>query len=153
MHMAIRGLYGEGTVAHGDFFQLSNQTTLGNTETQIVTDFTENILPAFIAYERDARDGLSRRDRVRLDDRIFRALGALQSARLMDSAEMMHLLSLVRLGVNMGRLEEPSLDTINDLFLLGQPAHLQRVLQREMDSDQRAAARATFIRGRLGDSD
>jgi protein arginine kinase len=153
MHLAIRGFYGEGTVAHGDFFQLSNQTTLGKTESQIVAEFTEQVLPAFIAYEREAREGLARRDRVRFDDRIFRALATLQSARLMSSEEMMYLLSLVRLGVNMGRIDAVSLETINDLFLLGQPAHLQRVLQREMDAAQRAEARATFVRHLILEAD
>ncbi len=146
MHLAIRGLYGEGTAASGNFFQLSNQTTLGKTDEQIVETFTQDILPDFIRYEQAAREGLLRTDRTQLDDRIFRALGLLRSAHLMGSNEMMYLLSMVRLGVELGRVTDVPIGTVNDLFLLGQPAHLQRMAQRPLDARQRAQVRAEYIR-------
>ncbi len=146
MHLAIRGLYGEGTAASGNFFQLSNQTTLGKTDEQIVETFTQNILPDFIRYELAAREGLLRSDRAKLDDCIFRALGLLRNAHLMGANEMMYLLSMVRLGVELGRIEDVSIGTVNDLFLLGQPAHLQRMAQRPLDQRQRDPVRAEFIR-------
>jgi len=150
MHLAIRGLHGEGTAATGDFFQLSNQTTLGKTEQQIVEEFTDEVLPSFIDYELSARDGLSRSQQALIDDRIFRAMATLKAARVMSTREMMSLLSMVRLGVNIGRIDDVSLDTVNDMFLLAQPAHLQKILGRTMTPDERAAARADYIHKRLG---
>ena len=150
MHLAIRGMHGEGTAATGDLFQLSNQTTLGKTEQQIVQEFTDDILPDFIHYELAAREGLSRRQQTKLNDKIFRALAVLKAARVMSTGEMMHLLSLVRLGVNMGRIDDVSLETISDIFLLTQPAHLQKILDRRMTPDERGSARADYIRKRLG---
>ena len=150
MHLAIRGLHGEGTAATGDFFQLSNQTTLGKTEQQIVEEFTDEVLPSFIDYELSARDGLSRSQQALIDDRIFRAMATLKAARVMSTREMMSLLSMVRLGVNIGKIDDVSLDTVNDMFLLAQPAHLQKILGRTMTPDERAAARADYIHKRLG---
>ena len=150
MHLAIRGLHGEGTAATGDFFQLSNQTTLGKTEQQIIEEFTDEVLPSFIDYELSARDGLSRSQQALIDDRIFRALATLKAARVMSTPEMMSLLSMVRLGVNIGKIGDVSLDTVNDLFLLAQPAHLQKMLGRTMTPDQRGPARADYIHKRLG---
>ncbi len=149
MHLAIRGMGGEGTAATGDLFQLSNQTTLGKTEQQIVEEFTNDILPAFIDYELSARASLSRTQQVGMDDKIFRALAVLKSARVMSTNEMMHLLSMLRLGVNTGRIEGVSLDTVNDIFLLAQPAHLQKLLGQATPPEQRAIARANYIRKRL----
>jgi len=150
MHLAIRGMHGEGTAAMGDFFQLSNQTTLGKTEQQIVEEFTGEVLGAFIAYELAARDGLARSQRAVLDDRISRALAVLKAARVMSTSEMMYMLSMVRLGVNTGRIKDISLDTINDMFLLTQPAHLQKILGKTMTPTERGVARADYIRKRLG---
>ncbi|MBS3733602.1 MAG: protein arginine kinase [Phycisphaerae bacterium] len=149
MRLAIRGLYGEGTEASGDFFQISNQTTLGKTEQQIVDEFFGQTMPHFIEYERRAREGLMKSQKAAVEDKIHRALSLLRAARLMSSDETMHLLSLVRLGVNLGRLPEIDLRIVNELFLLSQPAHLQRVCGHEMNDQQRAEARAEFIRRRL----
>ena len=150
MHLAIRGLYGEGTEASGDFFQVSNQTTLGKSEQEIVDDFRSRIIPQIISFERKARDLLLKSHQEAMDDKVFRSLSLLRSARLMSSDETMYLLSLVRLGVNLGRVQSPDLKTINELFLLTQPAHLQKILKCEMDGPARAKARAEFIRSRIG---
>jgi protein arginine kinase len=150
MRLAVRGLYGEGTEATGDFFQVSNQTTLGRTEEQIVRDFRDVMVPSILEYERRARKSLLERRRTAMDDKVFRALALLRSARQIGSEETMYMLSLLRLGVNLGRIEDVDLKAVNELFLLTQPAHLQRMLGREMTSVERAEARATFIRQRLG---
>jgi len=152
MHLALRGLYGEGTEASGDFFQVSNQTTLGRSETQIAEDFGRTLIPEFIAYERRARDSLLRKRSAALDDKVFRSLAILRSARTISSEETLYLLSLVRLGVNLGRITDVDLRSVNELFLLTQPAHLQRILGREMNGSARAEARAEFVRRRLGAS-
>ena len=150
MRLAIRGLYGEGTEASGDFFQVSNQTTLGKSEEQIIREFCEQIIPAFIEYEQRARRALAAKRTAALDDKTHRALSLLRSARVISSEETMYLLSLVRMGVNLGRIQDVGLTTINELFLLTQPAHLQKILNQELTPEQRGEARATYIRRRLG---
>jgi protein arginine kinase len=150
MRLAIRGLYGEGTEASGDFFQLSNQTTLGKTEEQIIEEFVSGTVPRFIDYERRARQSLLARRSLAIDDKACRSLALLRSVRLISSDETMYLLSLVRLGVDLDRITDVSLKTINELFLLTQPAHLQKMLSKELSSDARAEARARYIRHRLG---
>ncbi len=150
MRLAIRGLFGEGTEASGDFFQVSNQTTLGKTEEQIVDEFLGEMVPQFIKYERRARTSLMKRRSIAIDDKAQRSLALLRSTRLISSDETMYLLSLVRLGVNLKRIEDIDLETVNELFLLTQPAHLQRILDTELSPEARAEARATYIRQRLG---
>ena len=150
MGLTIRGLFGEGTEATGDFFQLSNQTTLGRSENQIVDEFVNELIPQFIDYEQQARASLARTRSLAIDDKIERAMSLLRSARLMSSDEALYLLSLARLGINLGRVEGLDVKTINELFLLTQPAHLQKLQGRPMDGRERAEARAAFIRRRLG---
>lgn len=149
MRLAIRGLYGEGTDASGDFFQISNQVTLGKSETQIIQEFSEQVLPEFIQYERRARQSLLKRNRSALEDKVYRSLAVLRSARLISSEETMFLLSMVRLGIHLELVGEINLDTVNKLFLLTQPAHLQRICQSQMSPAQRAAARADYLRKSL----
>ncbi len=150
MRLAIRGLFGEGTEATGDFFQVSNQTTLGKSEEQIVREFVTEMVPQFVAYERRARESLVQRRVLAVDDKAHRSLALLRAARMISTDETMYLLSLVRLGVNTGRLEDVNLKTINELFLLTQPAHLQKMLDKKLESEERAEARASYIRQRLG---
>jgi len=150
MRLAIRGLYGEGTEASGDFFQISNQTTLGKSESQIVEEFVSQTIPHFIDYERRARDGLVAKRSIAIDDKVHRSLALLRAARSISSDETMYLLSLVRLGINLARITDVDIDTVNELFLLTQPAHLQRILGRQMGPAERGPARADYIRRRLG---
>lgn len=150
MHLAVRGIYGEGTEAVGDLFQVSNQTTLGKSEEQIISDFKEQMVPGIIDYERRAREVLLVSRRPALEDKIYRALALLRSARLMSSEEAMFLLSHLRLGVSMGMVSDVSGQVINELSLLAQPAHLQRLLKKKLDANQRGAARAELIRQKLG---
>lgn len=149
MRLAVRGLYGEGTEATGDFYQVSNQTTLGKSEDDIISDFKHVVIPKIIDYEHHARRTLLNDRTAALDDKVFRALGVLRSARLMASEETLFLLSHLRMGINMGRIKDIELKTLNELFLLTQPAHLQRLIGKKIDGDVRRAARAEFIRQRL----
>jgi protein arginine kinase len=149
MRLAIRGLFGEGTEAGGDFFQVSNQTTLGRTEKQIIQDFREQIIPDIIQYEKVAREALVDRRTDVIDDKVFRSLGLLRSARLISTSETLFHLSLVRLGIHLGRVGDVNLQTVNELFLFSQPAHLQKTIGREMNPDERAKARAELIRSKL----
>ena len=149
MRLAVRGLYGEGTEATGDFYQISNQTTLGKTEDEIISDFKHLVIPKIIDYEHHARRTLLNDRTVALDDKVCRAQGILRSARLMASEETLFLLSHLRMGINLGRVKDVELSTVNELFLLTQPAHLMKILGRKLEGDVRRAARADFIRQRL----
>lgn len=150
MHLAVRGLYGEGTEAIGDMFQISNQTTLGKSEEQIIGEFRDQIVPGIIEYERRARQALMENRRTAVEDRVCRAFAVLRSARLMSSEEAMYLLSQLRLGLNLKIVEGVSVRMLNELSLLTQPAHLQKFYGREMAPSQRGKARANLIREKLG---
>ena len=150
MRLAVRGLYGEGTEATGDFYQISNQTTLGKTEEEIISDFKHVVIPKIIEYEQHARRTLRDDRTVQLDDKVGRALGVLRSARLIASEETLLLLSHLRMGLHLGRIKDIELRTINELFLLTQPAHLQKLQGRKLEGDVRRAMRADYIRQRLG---
>jgi protein arginine kinase len=149
LRLAVRGLYGEGTEATGDFYQISNQTTLGKPEDEIISDFKEEVIPKIIDYERAARKTLVSDRTLALDDKVYRALGVLRTARLMASEETLLLLSHLRMGVNLGRIKDIDVRTINELFLLTQPAHLQKIQGKKLEGDARRAARAEYLRHRL----
>jgi protein arginine kinase len=149
LHLAVRGYYGEGSESAGDFYQISNQVTLGRTEQELLNEFQERMLPQIIEYERHARRILVERNAALLDDRIHRALGILSSARLLGAEEAMKLLSRLRLGIHLGRLDGPDLETINRLMLQIQVAHLQLHVGAELDPEQRREARARLVREAL----
>jgi protein arginine kinase len=152
MSLAVRGFYGEGSDALGDLYQISNQTTLGRSEAQILAELEREILPKVVDYERTSRQQLSTKHRLGLEDQVHRALGALRYARLLATEEAMQLLSLARLGVLLGLVQGVSQQTINRLMLVIQPAHLQRAFGTEMDQEQRREARATLVRRELTDA-
>lgn len=149
MKLAVRGLHGEGTEALGDFFQISNQITLGRGEDEIIDDFRSYVIPKIVQYERAAREALLKNRPQALDDKIWRALGLLRSARLISSHEAMQYLSHVRMGLHVGRVTTIDLRVLNELFLQIQPAHLQKLHGERLSGEQRSIERATFIRTRL----
>jgi len=149
MKLAVRGLYGEGTEALGDFFQISNQITLGPSESDIIDDFSRKVIPKIVDYERAARDALLKSRPAALDDKVWRAVGLLKSARVISSSEAMQYLSHVRMGLHVGRLTSIDLQTLNELFLQVQPAHLQKLHGERLTGEQRSIERAAFIRARL----
>ena len=148
INLAVRGLYGEGSRASGDFYQISNQVTLGKSETQILSEIRE-VIPQIINYERQARNTLVKETREALKDQVSRAFGTLRSATMMTSEETMDLLSRVRLGINLGLLDELSIPTVNELFIHTQPAHLQKLMRTALDGEERNAARARYLHTRL----
>jgi len=149
MHLAVRGLHGEGTHAAGDFYQVSNQRTLGASELQIIEEFKNQVVPKIVDYEQKTRDKLLADHAHFVDDKAFRALGALQNARTISSEESLELLSQLRMGVTLQRVSGVDLDTLNKLFLRTQPAHLQQIENRTMTAEQRGVARAECIRQEL----
>ncbi len=149
MKMAVRGFYGEGTEAYGELYQISNQVTCGKAESDIIDDM-EAVIAAIIQYEEKARSELATSERRQLEDRVWRSWGLLRNARLMSSEEAMRHLSSLRLGVVMGVFNRVDLSELERLFLYTQPAHLQRMEGRELESGDRDVVRAKYLRNRLG---
>ena len=169
MNLAVRGLFGEGTEAAGDFYQLSNQATLGISESEIICRFEDAIIPEIVEYENAARNRLLSKEADVLDDKISRAMALLKNAQLISSQEALLLLSHLRLGVNMrehmgastpaieslrapgdaGKGQRLSIATINRLFMLTLPAHLQLNYGKALDPTHRDALRAQIIRSAL----
>jgi protein arginine kinase len=152
INLAVRGLYGEGSRASGHFYQISNQVTLGKAETTILNEI-QSVIPQIISYERTARTSWLRDNRQSLQDKVSRAYGTLCSATMMTSEETMELLSFVRLGINLGLVDDLTIPTINELFIHTQPAHLQKLMGSNLDGEERNAARARYLRSRLRDGD
>ncbi|RKD33759.1 protein arginine kinase [Thermohalobacter berrensis] len=146
--LTVRGIYGEGTDALGDLFQISNQTTLGETEEEII-DKLKNIVIQIIAKERSARDTLLTKKRTEIEDRVFRSWGILTNSRIIDSKEAMKLLSHVRMGIEMGIIKDIGLQVINKLMFSTQPATIQKYSGIDLDAKQRDIKRAKFIREKL----
>lgn len=150
MSLALRGFWGEGSEADGDFYQLSNQTTLGKSEELLLSDIEGTIAPRVIEFERKAREKLMNQRRIYTEDTVFRALGLLTHARRLSTGEAMTALSELRLGHALGLLSSPDLSTINRLLLLVQPAHLQHSIGKVLGPGDRKKARATLMRETLG---
>ena len=146
--LTARGLYGEGTEASGNFFQISNQVALGRAEEEIIENI-ERILNEVIHQEQTARESLMANNRVQLEDRIWRAFGILRHAQTMSSTEALDLLSAVRLGVDLGLMNGLDRMTVNELFIFCQPAHLQKLEGKALSAKERDTKRAQLIRNRL----
>ena len=147
--LTVRGFYGEGTEVQGNFFQISNQVTLGRSEEEIA-DGIERIISQIVTREENARKGMFMRGKEKLVDRIWRSYGTLRSAHIISSNETIELLSAVRLGVDMDVIKDVTIPVINDLFILTQPAHLQKMEKKALSSNERDLKRAEIIRKKLG---
>ncbi len=148
INLAVRGLYGEGSQAMGDFYQISNQVTLGMTEEELLAKVAD-VVPVLLDYERQARDFLIRESQETLHDRVSRAFGILRTAQTISSEETLHLLSSVRMGVNLGLISDVEIPVVNKLFVHTQPAHLQKLAGMELDQSDRNIERATYLRRHL----
>lgn len=148
--LAVRGLYGEGTEALGNVFQVSNQMTLGETESEIL-ERIHKVLAQIIEHEENARGTLLEKKPRVVFNHIGRAYGILSHAHTISSKETMNLLSLLRLGVDMGALPAECRAQVDELFLLTQPAHLQALFtQRDkLTAEERDVLRADVLRDRL----
>ncbi len=144
----IRGLYGEGTEATGNIYQVSNQASMGMTEDDII-DNIDRIINQTVAREEATRKALLAKSRNALVDRVSRAYGTLKSAHIISSVEAATLLSAIRLGVDLEIVKNLDRKAVNDLFILTQPAHLQKIEGRTLSSNERDVKRADLIRERL----
>ncbi len=148
LSLAVRGLYGEGTQAIGNFFQFSNQITMGQNEEDII-DNLDRVIRQVIEHEKGARKYLLEKKKGKVEDQIWRALGTLKSARLISSNETIGHLSLVRLGIDIGFIQDLSRADLNSLFLCAQPAHLQKLSGNDFNANERDYKRAELLRERL----
>ncbi len=146
--VAVRGLFGEGSEFTGDFYQVSNQITLGHSEQELIQQVSE-VVPVLIDYERKAREFLVSESEQDLHDDVSRAFGILCTAKKISSEETMHYLSKVRMGVNLGLIKDVQIPTINKLFIHTQPAHLQKLRGQKLSSTERNIERANYLQQHL----
>ena len=146
--LVVRGFYGEGTDVWGNLFQISNQTTLGRSESDI-TESLEKLTRQIIEFENKSRERLMSEAKNEISDKIWRAYGILCHARVLTSEEVMNLLSAVRLGVALGIIQNVAIADINKLLLLSQPAHLQKHMGENLGPSDRDTARADLVRETL----
>lgn len=149
LSFASRGFYGEGTQARGNFYQISNQVSLGHSEEDIIQNIN-GLIKQVIEQEEQARQALLVQNRPMLEDKIHRSLGILKNAYIISSQETVELLSMVRLGIDMGVVQDIDRRTINELFIMIQPAHLQKIEGKKLSSTARDTKRASVIRQKLG---
>lgn len=146
--LVVRGIYGEGSEALGNIFQISNQITLGKSEEDIVEDL-QSVVSQLIAQERSAREALAKTSNIQLEDKVFRSYGILSNCRIIESKEAASCLSDVRLGIDMGYIENISKNILNELMILTQPGFLQQYAGGPLRADERDIRRASLIRERL----
>jgi len=146
--LAVRGLLGEGTEASGNMFQISNQSTLGQSEEAIVSQLTR-VAKDLVNHEKHARARLFQQKRTFLVDQVGRAIGIGLHARILSSREVIDLLSALRLGIDFGFITNLKTRQINEIMLLTQPGHLQKMLNRILGPEERDQVRAELLRDRL----
>lgn len=146
--LAVRGILGEGTDNLGNLFQVSNQSTLGESEEDIIRRL-EAVIIQIINHEKNARRKLLETRRDMLLDNIGRAYGILKYSYVISTKETLNSLSMLRLGVDMGVIRSVDIHTVNELFVTVQPAHLQKYADKKVDSEERDKIRATLIRESL----
>ncbi len=146
--LVVRGIYGEGSEALGNIFQISNQITLGKSEEDICRDLM-GVVSQLISQERSAREALRKTSNIQLEDRVFRSLGVLSNSRIIESKEAARCLSDVRLGIDMGYIEHMPKTILNELMILTQPSFLQQFAGGPLRPHERDIRRAALIRERL----
>ncbi|HQL40820.1 MAG TPA: ATP--guanido phosphotransferase, partial [Candidatus Omnitrophota bacterium] len=137
-----------GTQATGNFFQISNQVSLGHSEEDILQNIN-GLVRQIVEQEEQARQALLVQNRSVLEDKISRSYGILKSAHIISSQETVDLLSMVRLGIDVGVIKHVSKQTVNELFIMIQPAHLQKIEGKKLDPLERDVKRASVIREKL----
>ncbi len=149
LNFASRGFYGEGTQASGNIYQISNQLSMGHGEVEVLQNI-KGLIRQVIEQEEQARQALMLQNKPMLEDKIFRSYGILKNAHIISSQETVDLLSMVRLGVDLGVLKDITRKCINELFITIQPAHLQKIGKKKLSASERDAKRANLIRKKLG---
>lgn len=143
--LTLRGAYGEGGLAMGDLYQLSNQVSLGISEKAAI-DNLKTITLQLAAQERTAREEMAKN--IVTEDAVFRAYGILKSARILSTKEFMNLISKVRFGAVTGMIKT-DLKVINELMVSMQPATINAFVGRTLSADERNVERAKIVRERI----
>jgi len=146
--LAVRGLYGEGTEATGNLFQISNQITLGESEKDILERLGK-VVAQIIEHEENARENLAEKKAATVNDQVGRAYGILTNAWYISSKEALNLLSVLRLGCDLAMFKVGALSDIDDLLIETQPGHLQKKIGRKLASEERDHLRAELIRDKF----
>ena len=146
--MAVRGLSGEGSEAAGHMFQVSNQLTLGVTEDEIIAQLSD-MVNELVSHEHNARARLDEGKRSVLLDHVGRSFGVLMYAQLLSSREVVDLLSGIKLGIETGLVKRLSLARLNEIILLTQPGHLQKIIGKTVSSEERDQIRARLVRQKV----
>jgi len=145
MGMTIRGIYGEGSQAEGNIYQISNEVTLGVKEEDILYNLTDTI-DKLLDEEQDHQRKLLNEFSLEMEDKIYRSLGTLMNARLMTSKEALYHLSLVRMGVETEVLKEVDMELIDSLIINTQPGMMKKSYGIELNEKERDINRAKIIR-------
>lgn len=148
--LTVRGLYGEGTKSVGHLYQISNQTTLGEREEDIISKLNRIVIQ-IISKERNTRKYLMEKKGIDLEDKIFRSYGILKNSRLISSREAMNHLSYLKLGYDSGYINSPYLKNVPTLMIDIMPASLQKNLDIEAEKNERDKIRAQMIRDYLAE--
>ncbi len=143
--LTVRGLFGEGTEASGNFFQVSNQVALGHREEDLINNL-QKVIKQLISQEENSRKFIITKKKEILEDKVSRAYATLKSARIINSEETLELLSLIRLGIETNIINDIDQATVNELFIIIQPAHLQKMEKRQLSEPERDTQRAKLIR-------
>lgn len=146
--LVVRGIYGEGSEALGNVFQISNQITLGKSEKDIIEDL-HSVVIQLINHEREARQFLLEQSALQLENRIFRSYGILKYSRIIESKEAAKCISDVRLGIDLGLIKKVSQNILSELMILTQPGFLQHYSEKVLTPNERDVFRAKLIRERL----
>ena len=143
--LTIRGIYGEGSDAVGDLYQVSNQLTLGETEDEVIEKLNR-VVYQLIKREKSTRAFLLEKRHVEFEDRVFRAKGLLSNARVISSQESLKNLSIVKLGIDSGVIKEHKGDELIDLMISIRPGNVQSIEDKVMNKDERDIKRASVLR-------
>ncbi|RLD18056.1 MAG: protein arginine kinase [Caldiserica bacterium] len=146
--MVARGFYGEGTKSLGDFFQVSNQITLGLSEREIV-DKLERVVKEIIKKEKEVRESYYKREKFEIEDRVLRSYGVLKYAVKLSYQELMERISYLRMGIGLGIKLPVTIELINKIMLLSQPAHLEERLGKSLNFNEQEIERAKLVKSFL----
>ncbi|WP_026574060.1 protein arginine kinase [Bacillus sp. UNC438CL73TsuS30] len=146
--LVVRGIYGEGSEALGNIFQISNQITLGKSEEDICRDL-KGVVSQLISQERSAREALRKTSNIQLEDRVFRSFGVLSNSRIIESKEAAKCLSDVQLGIDMGYITNMPKNMLTELMISTQPGFLQQYAGGPLRPHERDIRRAALIRERI----
>ena len=150
LNLAVRGIFGEGSDHRGNLFQISNQSTLGESES-VILERLQEVISQIVAHEKKSRSELLQNDQNGIFDHVGRAFGVLRHSYKLNSEEALKCLSAVRFGVDSGLFRKLNVDRVNELFIAIGPAHLQKRAGGELSGAERDVCRAALCREKLKD--